>query len=80
MDRFHALLEALGPTLNRAANRILLDESGRAINPDLARVLRTQVLWKDACWILVDPGRGAPAPPERIFLGHLYEGERPAGR
>lgn len=58
VDRLNNLLEDLGPTLNRTANRILLDESGLAINPDLAKVLRTQILWKDACWVLLETGGG----------------------
>ncbi|MHC5078507.1 MAG: hypothetical protein ACYTHN_05785 [Planctomycetota bacterium] len=72
VDRLNRLIEALGPTLNRTANRIMLDETGTAINPDLARVLRTQILWKDACWILVESQPGASAPAGFAFRGEVY--------
>jgi hypothetical protein len=72
LDRLNRLMEALGPTLNRAANRILLDDGGKAINPDLARVLRTQILWKDAAWIWIEPGPGPAPEPGHVFSGEVY--------
>ncbi len=73
VDRLNRLLEALGPLLNRTANRLMLDATGEAINPDLARVLRTQILWKDACWILVEPGNGDATQAPLAFPGETYD-------
>jgi hypothetical protein len=80
LDRLNHLVEALGPTLNRISNRILLDEEGKGINPDLAQVLRTQVLWKDECWILVEPADGSPAGDDHVFRGEVYSWRGPKAR
>jgi hypothetical protein len=80
LDGLNQLIEALGPTLNRISNRIMLDASGRGINPDLARVLRTQILWKDACWILVEQGDGPKIAPGGTFPGELYSWKGPKAK
>ncbi|MHC4597374.1 MAG: hypothetical protein ACYS47_00055 [Planctomycetota bacterium] len=80
LDGLNHLMEALGPTLNRISNRILLDEDGKGINPDLAQVLRTQVLWKDECWILVEPTDGLPARDGDVFQGKVYSWKGPKAR
>jgi len=72
VDRLNRLFEALGPMLNRTANSILLDGEGGGINPDLIRVLRTQILWKDASWIWVEPAGGPPVASGHVFKGELY--------
>ncbi len=55
-------LELLTPLLNSTADAILLDASGDGINPELARVLRTQLFQKDSCWFLVESPGGPPLP------------------
>jgi hypothetical protein len=69
-DRLNRLFERLGPCLESSADRILLADDG-GIHPDLARVLRRQIFLKDACWILVEPGAGPPAPPDAAFEGDV---------
>jgi hypothetical protein len=69
-ERLNRLFEELGPCLEASADRILLGEN-QSIHPDLARVLRRQILLKDACWILLEPGSGAPAPPAAAFEGRV---------
>jgi hypothetical protein len=65
------LMESLGPTLEACADRILLDQERGAIHPELARVLRRQIFLKDACWVLLEPGTGEPAPPGTVFEGRV---------
>jgi hypothetical protein len=58
----------------------MLDEEGSGINPDLARVLRTQILWKDACWLLMEPEEGPPHDTGVVFRGELYSWKGPKAR
>ncbi len=68
--------------MRRSGNAILLNKEGDGINPDLARVLRTNILGKDTSWFLVtidrgekvDGGRSLPAlEPGHRFRGDSYE-------
>ncbi|MEZ6196455.1 MAG: hypothetical protein R3F20_12120 [Planctomycetota bacterium] len=58
-DPLQGFLERLTPEIHRIANRVVLDEEGRGINPELARVLRRKILREDERWILVAPEAGA---------------------
>ena len=70
-ENLNRLMESLGPTLEACADRILLDPERGTIHPELARVLRRQILLKDACWILLEEGAGKPAPPGTVFEGRV---------
>lgn len=65
--------------VRRSVNAILLNESQDGINPDLARVLRTNILGRDRSWFLVevDPSlEGAViAGGPGVGPGHLYRGQ-----
>jgi hypothetical protein len=55
------------PLIRQIVDLIALTGDRRAINPRLARVLRTRLLRKDRRWILLSPGSGAPlADPVEI--------------
>ncbi len=68
-QRFEALSDAFGPTLQRIGRRLTIDEETGRIDPDLARVLRRVVFKKDARWVeLRAPIEGRTAPSiEREF-------------
>ncbi|MCB9832773.1 MAG: hypothetical protein H6807_09885 [Planctomycetes bacterium] len=57
------------PEIKRIANSLLLDESRRGINPDLARVLRRKLLREDEDWVLLDPGAAGPGPVPAVLPG-----------
>jgi len=63
----------LEPLIRKVVDSIALTGNRRAINPRLARVLRTRLLKKDRRWILLTPGKGAP-------LGDPVEIEGTVGR
>lgn len=65
-ERFEALSDSFGPTLQRIGRALTIDEETGAIDPDLARVLRRVVFHKDARWVEVTaPRADAPQPPTR---------------
>ena len=55
-DRLQEFLDPVGDLL-------LLDESGTAINPDLARLIRLLLLKRDAQVLYLEPGDGPPLLP-----------------
>lgn len=48
-------LKRFEPDVHRLANEIVLDDSGRGIDPELARVLRRKILRDDERWLLFQP-------------------------
>ncbi len=67
LGRISAFLEKLTPLLNSTADSILLNEARDGINPELVRVLRSQLFMKDASWFLVEPGEGPAAAEGSVF-------------
>jgi hypothetical protein len=72
LEKIGRFAERLNPLLCRVANRILLNEKGDALNPELVRVLRTQLFWKDTSWFLVEPGTGLPAGRGHVFKASVF--------
>ncbi len=68
-DPLEDFLGRFEPEIKRIANSLLLDESRRGINPDLARVLRRKLLREDEDWVLLEPGSRAEGPPPAILPG-----------
>jgi hypothetical protein len=66
-------LDRLEPILNRTANAILLDSKGRGINPELVRVLRSQLFGKDPSFFIVKPGTSVPAPSGWSFSATIFD-------
>ncbi len=59
-------LAAVEPDIRGIADEILLDDDHRGINPDLARVLRRQLLGEDRRWARLIPGETGGAPPSTL--------------
>ncbi|HGY91306.1 MAG TPA: hypothetical protein ENK43_09060 [Planctomycetes bacterium] len=59
-------LSAVEPDIRGIADEILLDEQRRGINPDLARVLRRQLLREDRKWARLIPGKPGGPPPSSL--------------
>ncbi len=59
-------LNAVEPDIRDIADEILLDEDREGINPDLARVLRRQLLGEDRRWARFVPSETAGAPPREL--------------
>lgn len=68
-QRLNELALKLEPYLVRMVNRILLSANGKEISPELAEVLRKQVLFKDRYAIYVTPGQMAPGNRHKQFTG-----------
>lgn len=59
-------LRRFEPDIHRLANEIILDDDGRGLDPELARVLRRKIMRDDQRWILFRPS--TPDEP-RTFRG-----------
>ncbi len=70
--RLLAANDLLQDFFTEVGNLMLLDETKKGINQDLAKLLRILVLHRDRQYIFVEPGDGEPLPEDRLLLG-TYE-------
>lgn len=75
LRRVASLAERYGTAL---VDTVMLAEGEpRRINPDLARVLRAQILWKDDFWLKLEPGSasdtGSTLQHRHVFRGDSVE-------
>jgi len=70
-DAVMAAANRLEPLIRQVVDSVILDESRRAINPRLTRVLRAKVFRKDRRWVRLLPGDGEPLEDGAMIGGSV---------